>query len=991
MLVRGRKLIVISGFLFLGLAFFMFDRASGKTAEVVQSLRLSNSGYERAHALAFSSDGKYLAVGGLSGIYVFDFQELSVVRFIETNSWARSLVFLADTHKLAVGLFDHSLKIWDIPGSQLLQTLEGHQGWVRSIAISGDGSVITSASDDDTLRVWDANTGLALLVIDQATTGIRAVALSPDGKLVAGALRDHTVRVWDIPSGRLRYTLLGHTDWVRCLAFSPDGQSLASGAFDKNILLWNLANGQLQKTLSGHSSSVLGVAFSPDGKRLASASVDRSVRVWDVQEGSQIQVLPGHTDFVYSVAFSPDGKTLASGAGDNTVRLWDLEALEQNPDQADTANSETPSDCRVCHHRRGTFDPAPVIELSCEACHVGGANFAWCANFPQSFIVDRAPISYHHVEEFSGIPVSDENVAVLITSPSNGETLYVKGDYLVPEVISGIVFYSNQASISAVKVQLDILSGEQKTASLVTTPSANGEFSFNIDLNPDSMQAQSPNLFCRGCHEKVGSGTALPHGEVHIIVTAATPDGEKAIDERWFSVDSSEEAAISVKIQDEATGEPITDLLLSAATILYEWRSRTVSTVTDSAGIARLNLESLSQAATTYELSIPEQVVNGRLYTSDDRREVVLEPGKTGYSRIIMTAQAQTGSLSGSLSGVGAFPKLENTDIWAFEQPGGPIYQASLTSQDTFAFENLPIDQYLVFADPGMLIVNNLSAELEMIDLAKSPQGSIELAAARSQSIAGNVTTQDGGSLPFAWVTVGNDNRVIPINPISGEYLVLDQSPAAKYLTISAPGYYSLTQPANPDGGLLSFELVPRPDLQRITWGDGELFLFSKSDIKIEDLTIDLLQGWLWGSGGAARPLKINLPDMELIISSGGFALEKPENGDAWLYVYQGSAQIALRETTNLIAVKAGEMIALIEDAVPIPLNASIAAGLHPELDEAPVPEVNEPSLKAQVKNMLVKMGSTAAQVTTLTVYIVSLAVVIGIPLAVLFFRKKHK
>ena len=42
-------------------------------------------------------------------------------------------------------------------------------------------------------------------------------------------------------------------------------------------------------------------------------------------------------------------------------------------------------------------------------------------------------------------------------------------------------------------------------------------------------------------------------------------------------------------------------------------------------------------------------------------------------------------------------------------------------------------------------------------------------------------------------------------------------------------------------------------------------------------LTIKFEKGWLWGTGGATQPLTIQLPDSEITISSGRFALEAPD------------------------------------------------------------------------------------------------------------------
>lgn len=588
-----------------------------------QVVPLSESGYERAFSLAFSQDGQILAVGGLSGIYLFDTASFSRLNFLETNTWARSLVFLPGSNLLAAGLFDQRIVLWDTPESQPVLSLDGHQGWVRSVATSADGRLLLSAGDDATLRLWQMPTGQVLRLIENIS-GLRAAALSPDGALAAGSLSDNSVRIWDTASGNLIQVLEGHSDWVRCLAFSPDGRWLASAGFDKTILLWDTQSWRIAKNLSGHESSVLGLAFSPDGELIASGAVDRTVRVWSVEPGQLLHTLSGHQGFVYAVAFSPDGKTLVSGGADNTLRLWSLAELDATAN-TDVA-TQTPSDCRVCHHRRSTLEPAPVIEMSCESCHPGGASLAWCTNFPRAVVSNPIAVAYHPSDSQAGVPVNSPDLAVEIAAPSNGETLYVRGEYLVPETVSGSVYYGDHLSIDQVELQLEILSEGQVTSTGRAQPSPDGKFSFAVDLNPGSLQAQSPTLFCRGCHEKTGSGLSFPVGEVQIVVTAKTPAGQIARDTRWIKVDASQEAHVSFQVVDVSTQEPVPGLIVNAQALIYEWRSRSTSALTDESGLAQAALESLSQSPTHYTISVPSQVVGGLTYRGVEPVSLLLEP-----------------------------------------------------------------------------------------------------------------------------------------------------------------------------------------------------------------------------------------------------------------------------------------------------------------------------------------------------------------------------
>jgi WD40 repeat protein len=969
--------------------------ASARTDEPVRVIKLSESGFEQARAVSFSSDGKFLAVGVTSGIYLFDPQTLSTLEFIRTNTWARSVLFAPGSNMLAAGLFDNTIKFWNVPGTELTRTISDPKGWIRSISFSSDGALIASASDDNTVRIWRMSDSSPLLVLDKDTTGVRAVALSPDGTLVATALGDKTVRVWEVPSGKLLYTLNGHEDWVRCLAFSPDGQLLASGSFDKTIRVWNMLNGRLKRTLKGHSSSVLGVTFSPGGEILASGSVDGTVRIWNVSDGAPIRVLQGHTNFVYAVAFSPDGQTLASGSGDNTVRLWDMNVFAKAEANAELPTVSTPSDCRACHHRRGLVEPAPVIELNCESCHQGGIGLSWCAGFPRSRLIEKTPIAYNAVDDVSGVPINDRNLAVIIASPGNGETLYIRGSYMAPEFISGKIFYADPQLLSQVEVRLDIVSGGKTTASLVTHPTENGAFDFNVAIHPTSpppLLSKPATRQCLVCHGDFVPLAGLPLGDVHLVVTALAPDGQQASDDRWIHVDPSLNTVLPVKVLDNDTNKPLDGLSISASTILYQWRGRFENVISDSHGNAQLTLETLTQAATTYTLSIQPQVVDGILYASSKPVVLHLDSASPSHPILTLTAHAVTGQINGELGGAGVSSPAADARVWAIQLPFGPAYQTSIDSQNMFAFVNIPVSKYLVVPDNTALSKQGLYTTSHTVDLFESPVSSVIFLIGKGRSISGRIAAKNGDILPFAWVTIGDYGSAQIIDPTTGKFAISNFPSDAAFITITAPGYYSLPQSIRRSTESLDVQLVPRPELREIPWGDGQVVLPPESKGTANGLAFNLEYGWLWGQNALAQPLEIHLPGADIRISSGQFALEQPADGTGWLYMKQGQAEVLYDGGQDSVKVESRQMIAMVGNASPFPIEPVVVTSLHLPLEEEPVFEIIEPTFSARIQSWLVKTGIGAMQTITFITYILSLVTLIAIPVAGLFsYWKKRR
>ncbi|MEP7356026.1 MAG: hypothetical protein ABI847_02145, partial [Anaerolineales bacterium] len=66
---------------------------------------------DRANTLAYSSDGRWLAVGTTLGIYLYDAHSLNEMRFIPTPTWVRSLAFSPDGELLATGSYEASVRL----------------------------------------------------------------------------------------------------------------------------------------------------------------------------------------------------------------------------------------------------------------------------------------------------------------------------------------------------------------------------------------------------------------------------------------------------------------------------------------------------------------------------------------------------------------------------------------------------------------------------------------------------------------------------------------------------------------------------------------------------------------------------------------------------------------------------------------------------------------------------------------------------------------
>jgi hypothetical protein len=957
-------------------------------------ISLAPSGQDRANAVAFSPNGHLLAVGSSLGVYFYDPQTGQEVRFIPTQTWVRSLAFSPDGETIVTGSYDPLVRLWRVSDGTLLHEFTGHTAWVRSVAFSPDGKLLASASDDNTARIWSVQDKTSLKTLTIGLNGVRAVAFSPDGLMLATGGFDNIVRLWEVGDGSLVRELVGHTGWVRTLSFSPNGVYLASGGFDATIRLWRISDGALLHTLKGHNSSVLGLAFSPDGRSLASASEDTTVRLWQIPDGTLKQTLNGHKDFVFSVAFSPDGLMLASGGVDNSVHLWspsdqaqslDTQKAAVNSDQAATSN------CKDCHHSING-QPARVIETECTVCHLNGPlGLDWCPSFNRTPGTTTMSVNPAGVFDQSGVPHGTPNLEVKISTPGNGEHLYSRGDVIASVPVKGKV-YSTSGNMAGVQVQLQIKSQGTQTVTLMTNPGTDGWFVFYVNLSETGSEINvvttsrslAPNeSSCLLCHDKYYvANTSLSPGKYGLKVTATLADGTQAFDERSVTVDHGQFIALQVKTDLAETKQAVPNLPVSASTRLYEWRARSFTANSDQKGNASVRVETLFYAPTHYMVQVNPVVVDGVRYESVEPVEVTLPPGATSAPPITLRIRATKGRLAGQISPTVANP----VGVSAIHLPEGASLRAQSTAQGAFIFPELPIGRYLLAGDPNTLAAIGFISQPKLVDLSQQPNASIELPLLplSGASLSGAVYQIGGEPIPFAFVSIDKFAISQAVQPDSGHFALVGLPSEARTLLVSAPGFYSqayVFDSANPQP--VDLTLIMRPDTRSVSWGSGKVLLPPETRLIKDGLHFTLENGWLWGQGGDGdQPLRISLAAGEIEIESGRFALGLAPGQAAWLYLFEGHAMFRENGDSQPIAISGKQMVVLEEDShpVPVPYDPVVINALHPE-GQPLISLIWQPSLSAQLRDRLARIGISTAQFMTSITYLTAILTLLALPI----------
>jgi WD40 repeat protein len=248
-----------------------------------RELRTMRPNFKKVTALAFSPLGDRLAVCGLTSrpVVILDADTGDELQRLSDSS-AQVIAFSADGRLLAVGSEEGLVTIFHPQTGAEQRRLQAPGKFLYSVGFSPDDRLVFAAGLDSSVTIWETTTGREIDTSPLMHRGaIYSAAFSPDGQFFASGSWDRTVRIWDTSSWREVQVMIDATAAAQSVTFSPNGHYLAWGATDSAVKLWHRSTGELH-TLRGHLGYIRGVAFSPDGKFLASASEDGTAKIWNV-------------------------------------------------------------------------------------------------------------------------------------------------------------------------------------------------------------------------------------------------------------------------------------------------------------------------------------------------------------------------------------------------------------------------------------------------------------------------------------------------------------------------------------------------------------------------------------------------------------------------------------------------------------------------------------------------------------------------------------
>jgi len=319
-------------------------------------------------ALAWSPDGKQLAVGGGEGrLYLVDSATGAARLLGEHSPGVLELAWQPKGLLLASSGQDGAVRLWNTGvEAQAPQVLHRAARWPAGLGWRSDGQKLAFASGKDVLLfdaagaplsplqghavtlsqlAWRGRdeliaTGNGALFVDRTDTGVieqfvlegtpLTLALSPDNRIVANGLADGTVNFRHLNS-RKRSRMSGYEGKVEHTQWSGNSRYLAtasSGA--SSIVVWDFSGkgpeGSEPLQLNAHEDRIEALAYQPAGALLVSSGRDWRVALWKPAPGGNraaldIKLLDGP---VGSTCWSPDGRSLAVTQPAGKVRFFSI-------------------------------------------------------------------------------------------------------------------------------------------------------------------------------------------------------------------------------------------------------------------------------------------------------------------------------------------------------------------------------------------------------------------------------------------------------------------------------------------------------------------------------------------------------------------------------------------------------------------------------------------------------------------------------------------
>lgn len=233
----------------------------------VRNLLIVGHNFEGIHVIDLESRNELWSIN-LTNQSIFDIKVSGNDLFVAT---ADGMVIILDIEKRAV---KKHLKISDKS--------------VRVLAINPDNRTLAVGLSDHTVKIFDLITYEPIHNLISHSNSVFALGFAPNHPILISGGRDAHLKIWDTETYTLKDSIVAHMYAINYLAFREDGRYFVTCSMDKSIKVWETENFKLLKVIdkaryAGHGTSINKVLWSSYNQNIISISDDRKISIWDLE------------------------------------------------------------------------------------------------------------------------------------------------------------------------------------------------------------------------------------------------------------------------------------------------------------------------------------------------------------------------------------------------------------------------------------------------------------------------------------------------------------------------------------------------------------------------------------------------------------------------------------------------------------------------------------------------------------------------------------
>ena len=293
-----------------------------------------------ALAPSWSPNSQLLAWGVADDLYVMDIASRKVDCLKSHSGSILAIAWSTDGKYLASGGTDKNLCIWEIAARSFRRIMDEASGEIQSLAWHPNGEQIALIIGAR-LAIINSVTGDRLLKSDYTNLG--QVAWSSDGNELALATLSGDCQILMANDFVLKSQWKAHNGPINWLTWDQTRKIILTAGSDHLIRFWDLSTANCELTLRGHLNQVQSVSIDRMGKTVVSSGLDGLVKVWNLPFASQPRRPIGNVDSCQDIVWSEERKLRT--LGNCSTAIWNID------------NSKSLKTAEVPLGRHGRFSP----------------------------------------------------------------------------------------------------------------------------------------------------------------------------------------------------------------------------------------------------------------------------------------------------------------------------------------------------------------------------------------------------------------------------------------------------------------------------------------------------------------------------------------------------------------------------------------------------------------------------------------------------------